>query len=125
MVYVNTSDDRLDRFKFTTGSLTRKWHVTLRAVGQAGRPLPGVEVWLDTEGDEHDEKGLTDDKGIYRGEVAEYVRDGSGQHALVYNISVAEPGATPNVVRTGWHPKGNVTGRYTAGLKKLELSRED
>jgi hypothetical protein len=107
-IYVNTTDDNLDEYTFTLGSLTYKWHVTLTADDKAGNPLAGLNVWLDTEGEQHDEKGVTGEDGICRLDVAEYVRDKDGQRSHSYDVKIGTKGGKYRVIEENWTPTGNV-----------------
>ena len=107
-VYINTTDDNIDAYTFTEGSLTVKWHVALKAGDKAGKPLAGLIVWLDAEGEQHDVKGMTAENGICRLDVAEFVKDKDGQRNYSYDVKIGTKSGEFTAIRENWTPTDNV-----------------
>ena len=114
-IYINTTDDNLDKYKFTMGSLTCKWHLTLKARNKAGKPIAGLNVWLDTEGDKQDEKGITDTQGISKLDVTEYIKDKTGKRSFTYQIKVGQKAKEYRTVKGKWTLTGNSELNYVEG----------
>ena len=111
-VYINTTDDNLDKYTFTTGALTRKWHFSLTAQTKAAKPMDQLDVWLDTEGDKHDEKGTTDKQGLCRLDATEYVKDKDGKHSYSYQIKVRTKAGEWQTVKDEWSLTENTQLSY-------------
>ena len=114
-VYVNTTDDNLPKYSFTTGSLTYKWHVGVKAVDKAGRPMQGLNVWFDTDGDVHDTNGTTDAEGLCLLDAAEFVQDSDGRRPFSYSVRVGGETGEGTVVKEAWTPTTNTWFTYSEG----------
>lgn len=110
-VYINTSDDNLGKYTFTTGSATVGWHVVLKPA-EAGKARQGLKVWLDTEGDKFDRNGETDTQGVCKLDGVQYVSDKDGRKEFTYEVKVSEDGKAWRALKSGVAVTANLELEY-------------
>jgi len=122
-VYINTTDDSLDKYEYTTGSLTFGWHLALKAVDRGGAPRKGLHVWLDAAGERSDRRGETDAQGVCKLDAVQYLRDKDGQEDIRYEVKISEDGQTWRTVKSQLPVQTNTDLLYRVDDASLEVAR--
>jgi len=132
LVFINTEDDYLDKYKFFdtphphmikyciwAGSLTVKWHLRVEVADEQGKPVEGAKILLDAEGEKYDQKLATDDKGVAGTDITQFFRNKDGQVDCLYQVKV-DTGAGHKVARQAWRPEKSVCFKHVIGQDGVE-----
>jgi len=131
MVFINTKDDYTDKYEFYdkphphmikysihAGSMTVMWHLRVEVADKGGKPIRGVRIMLDAEGDEHDREVVTNERGMAQTDVTQFFRNKDGRENFSYGVSI-DTGKGYVPLRKGWTPDKSTAFKYVQGDDEL------